>query len=196
MNDMLSRRAQKPLTYKQFLLEQPDDITPAEAQRAYDSYRRKHEEEFELAHWFNYSKDTDWMQRSYNPLRQETERQQMKAGCWTRASKLIQLARSRQLFDPRISAFYRGPKDAGQGAPAAASTAASGKPRRTAKMPPQPHQMLPPRQTRPRLLKERRRTQAAARATNAAVRRIGPSFSFAPFLWRCVNRQSNMSFAV
>jgi len=37
----------------------------------YQDYRRNQEQQGELRNWFEYSKEKDWMQLLYNPLRQK-----------------------------------------------------------------------------------------------------------------------------
>jgi hypothetical protein len=66
-----SRDPRKILSFKEFLLQQPDNINPNAANRMYQDYRRNQEQQGELRNWFEYSKEKDWMQLLYNPLRQK-----------------------------------------------------------------------------------------------------------------------------
>ena len=95
------------MSFKEFLLTQPDHINPDAANHLYHEYRSKTETDNELSRWFHYSKDTDWMQSAYNPLRQRADLERARAECSKRAEKLLEVGRSRRIFEPRISALNR-----------------------------------------------------------------------------------------
>jgi hypothetical protein len=95
------------MTFKEFLLTKPDNIHPDDAHRLYNNYCRANEKDIELTNWFQYSKDSDWLQDTYNPLRQRDNVEDEREQCAQRAAKLIEVGRSLQIFEPRISALNR-----------------------------------------------------------------------------------------